>query len=372
MQDCAFFEGALTQDESAEQAARDLAGQPLWRSQSMPSDFAKLWKELQSFLLNEGDDWQVWKVWYQARLDGGKTINVPDDLLERVDVGIATLDEALWRKGPAAVNAEIKRLMDGGDPTIKLNDAAKHQALEELKFQVDELFKDHSDKFAAQINKTTSEQGEIFSKELNERLQEHYKLILTKAGEAANAGVVNIQDTAKNALAGVRSEKIFQDSFKLWEEKKASHRRNFWCGAGLFVALIVASSVTMWLNFDDIKILITEVAPSGKANGSEISYTALLFSRFLIITLPAAIVIWILRAVLRFANLNLSLAEDAAQREVMAQTYVNLLADGQLTEKEDRQLMLSALFRPLPGIQEIDAAPTTIIDISNPTKSKSK
>ena len=112
LQDCAFFEGALTQDESAEQAARDLAGQPLWRSQSMPSDFAKLWKELQPFLLNEGDDWQVWKVWYQARLDGGKTINVPDDLLETLDVSIATLDEALWRQGPAAVNAKIKRLMD--------------------------------------------------------------------------------------------------------------------------------------------------------------------------------------------------------------------------------------------------------------------
>ena len=63
-------------------------------------------------MLNEGDDWQVWKDWYQARLAGDKTINVPDDLLERVDVGIATLDEALWNQGPAVVNAEIKRLMD--------------------------------------------------------------------------------------------------------------------------------------------------------------------------------------------------------------------------------------------------------------------
>lgn len=43
--------------------------------------------------------------WYQARLDGGKTIDVPSDLLETFDVGIATLDEKLWRQGPAAVNA---------------------------------------------------------------------------------------------------------------------------------------------------------------------------------------------------------------------------------------------------------------------------
>lgn len=73
---------------------------------------------------------------------------------------------------------------------------------------------------------------------------------------------------------------------------------------------------------------------------------------------------------MRFANLNLSLAEDASQRRVMAQTYVNLLATGQLTEKEDRQLMLAALFRPLPGIQEIDAAPTSLFDFINPTKAK--
>ena len=138
----------------------------------------------------------------------------------------------------------------------------------------------------------------------------------------------------------------------------------------MFFILIAICVVAVICQFDAIKSLITEVTASGNNSKFEIGQTAQLLSRFLIFTLPVATAIWILRVILRFANLNLSLAEDAAQREVMAQTYVNLLSTGQLTEKEDRQLMLAALFRPLPGIQEIDAAPINLGDILNP-KAKS-
>jgi hypothetical protein len=94
-------------------------------------------------------------------------------------------------------------------------------------------------------------------------------------------------------------------------------------------------------------------------------------SRILFITAPLAVVIWVLRAILRRANLNLALAEDAAQRSVMAQTYVNLLTNGDVTEdKDDRKIMLEAIFRPLPGIQEMDTAPPSIINFSNPKASK--
>ena len=370
LQDCAFLEDALKHNVKAENAARDLVGQRLWREQKMPRDTHERWNELQDFLSNAGDNWEVWDSWYYTRIEGIKTIEVTSDLMEKADVGIATLDEKLWTQGPAVVNAEIKRLMDGGARATKFDDAAKHQVLGEMKSRIDNLYEDYVHKFSDHMEKTSGAQEEVFTKKLNELLQKHLALIVTKTNEAAEIGAKSIRDTAENALTGVRAEKVFQDSFTLWEKKKASHRRNFWCGAVLFLFLIVACGITGWRNFDVIKNLITEVAPSDKATGSEISDTALLFSRFLIVTLPVAIVVWILRAILRFANLNLSLAEDAAQREVMAQTYVNLLATGQLTEKEDRQLMLSALFRPLPGIQEIDAAPTTIIDISNPTKAK--
>ena len=112
MQDCAFLEDAIGQGEEAEHAARDLAGLPLWRTQSMPSETFERWNELKIFFSSATDNWQFWWDWYQARLSGTKTLDLPSDLLETLDVSIATLDESLWEQGPAAVNAEIWRLMD--------------------------------------------------------------------------------------------------------------------------------------------------------------------------------------------------------------------------------------------------------------------
>ncbi|MEP2266923.1 MAG: hypothetical protein ABJH67_00075, partial [Marinomonas sp.] len=123
LQDCAFFDDAVEQGEEAEHAARDLAGRPLWRIQTMPAETLERWNELKDFLSNAVANWQVWRDWYQARLYGGKTLDVPRDLLETVDVGIATLDKELWKQGPAVVNAKILELMDGGRPVAKFDDA---------------------------------------------------------------------------------------------------------------------------------------------------------------------------------------------------------------------------------------------------------
>ena len=78
----------------------------------MPSETFERWNELKVFFSSATDNWQFWWDWYQARLSGTKTLDLPSDLLETLDVSIATLDESLWEQGPAAVNAEIWRLMD--------------------------------------------------------------------------------------------------------------------------------------------------------------------------------------------------------------------------------------------------------------------
>ena len=91
----------------------------------MPAETLERWNELKDFLSDAGVNWKVWRRWYQARLDGGKTIDVPSDLLEDLDVRIATLDEELWEQGPAEVNAEIRRLMDDAFREAKEREAAK-------------------------------------------------------------------------------------------------------------------------------------------------------------------------------------------------------------------------------------------------------
>jgi hypothetical protein len=50
-------------------------------------------------------DWQVWTIWYDDRLDG----RVRDKTRELAYVRI---QEALWDQGPAVVNAEIERRIE--------------------------------------------------------------------------------------------------------------------------------------------------------------------------------------------------------------------------------------------------------------------
>ena len=90
----------------------ELMNTPLWPIGT--SQWAqKLWRSMKARLLaRRGEHWEVWTNWYDARLDPSRPIpcyNPPDKNLERARV---LLPKELWEKGPAAVNEEIKRLID--------------------------------------------------------------------------------------------------------------------------------------------------------------------------------------------------------------------------------------------------------------------
>jgi hypothetical protein len=63
---------------------------------------------LKSALLAADEGWEVWTDWYEARL-AGDAAHPPNEALE---VARVTIPDEIWRQGPAAVNAEIKRLID--------------------------------------------------------------------------------------------------------------------------------------------------------------------------------------------------------------------------------------------------------------------
>ena len=74
----------------------------------MPDWVVAAWPELKLALLSANEGWEVWTDWYGARL-AGDARNPPNDELE---IARATIPDEIWRQGPAAVNAEIKRLFD--------------------------------------------------------------------------------------------------------------------------------------------------------------------------------------------------------------------------------------------------------------------
>lgn len=57
-------------------------------------------------------------------------------------------------------------------------------------------------------------------------------------------------------------------------------------------------------------------------------------------------IVWAIRLIVRVFLSNLHLATDAGERVVMVKTYLSLLEGNRLSEKEDRHLILQALFRP--------------------------
>jgi hypothetical protein len=92
-------------------SAAELVGTPLWRN-GAPNWAAVAWRDLKSALLAAGGDWDVWIDWYEARL-AGDAARPPNEALE---IARATIPDEIWQQGPAAVNAEIKRLIDEHTP----------------------------------------------------------------------------------------------------------------------------------------------------------------------------------------------------------------------------------------------------------------
>lgn len=181
--------------------------------------------------------------------------------------------------------------------------------------------------------------------------------------------VDNVEKKTKTAIESVASgfttEGVLKAAFEDWEEKESKHRKAFYIGITIFFVFVLIIAGNAYNHFDHAFNFLNQIFSN--TNGT----IADAVSRIVVITIPIGTVIWVLRAILRWANLNLALAEDAAQRSVMAKTYVNLLKNGDVTEdKDDRKVMLEAIFRALPGIQEMDTAPPSIINFANPSSGK--
>jgi hypothetical protein len=89
----------------------ELTGMPLWPN-GAPGWASGAWRTLKSALLAADQGWEVWTDWYDARLAG----DAASPPIEALEVARATIPDEKWKQGPAAVNAEIRRLIDQFDP----------------------------------------------------------------------------------------------------------------------------------------------------------------------------------------------------------------------------------------------------------------
>ncbi len=115
----AVSDDAMRVEEGA--TASEIAGSPLWQRQrfhyqfgsqpvvelvkEQPDQLQSLWRDLKAALVAANDHWDVWTDWYDDRLAG----RVSD---EERELAYVHIEEALWKQGPAIVNAEIKRRIE--------------------------------------------------------------------------------------------------------------------------------------------------------------------------------------------------------------------------------------------------------------------
>ena len=200
--------------------------------------------------------------------------------------------------------------------------------------------------------------------ELHREYQQLADGIRTRAGEQEDAFQTS-QDTRstefealtkahQEAMEGLR--KTFREELALrapaeyWNKKRDGHFAWAWVtGVASFVGIGGAAFGLGW----QIHALLNKTPVN----------TVPETWRLAVLALVGVFTVWALRLVVRMFLSHLHLLTDAGERVVMVQTYLSLLEGDHLTSKEDRQLILQALFRPASdGIVKDEGVPFSLAE----------
>ncbi len=250
-------------------------------------------------------------------------------------------------------------------------------------------------------NKTIIETESInnFQSQL-EKTSEQYKSVKNIIQEL-NANVENLRAKSENSITDILnklndSHSLIENSKQrivdfenstieslrlnkariLWHNRHKSAMIGFWISS--LIILITLICVPLFLIYEYnfvIKYIsgIINVLPIDQhANNSSMSmndsteWTAIisLTSRIFLISFPLLMYIWFIRIVVKFFMRSVTVMDDSRQREVMLDTFLNLIEIGRAEDK-DRLLILEAIFRPLPGHGSDGMEPPNIVDFIN-------
>jgi Family of unknown function (DUF6161) len=147
-----------------------------------------------------------------------------------------------------------------------------------------------------------------------------------------------------------REELALRAPAEYWKTKRDGHHKWAWVtGTVSFSAIGGAAAVLGWQVHD---LLVK--TPAGAVPDTW---------RLAVLALIGVFTVWALRLVVRMFLSHLHLLTDAGERVVMVQTYLSLLEGDRLTSKEDRQLILQALFRPAAdGIVKDEGVPFSLAE----------
>lgn len=148
-----------------------------------------------------------------------------------------------------------------------------------------------------------------------------------------------------------REEIALRAPAEYWESKRTEHQGR----SKLYAALVFGGmAAAVGLLGRQIHDLLSET-PRGSNPDTW---------RVALLVLIGLFAVWGLRLVVRMFLSHVHLATDAGERLVMVKTYLALLEGDRLASKEDRQLILQALFRPASdGIVKDEGIPPSFLEV---------
>lgn len=141
-----------------------------------------------------------------------------------------------------------------------------------------------------------------------------------------------------------------------WSQKAARHIRGFWVSFSVFCAIIAGGM--FWFLENGISIY-----NQGFDRLIETEQTGLItMIPILKFAIPVLAIAWILRHLSRIIIENLHLMEDAKLRSTIAETYLAINRNQEVSETE-KAIILNALFRPIDGSSHSEIAPPNLEEI---------
>lgn len=175
-----------------------------------------------------------------------------------------------------------------------------------------------------------------------------------------------------NAIETSVTEDAAQRSGRdLWDKRAAANTRAFWVTtAALGALLIVIPALAIYYDdavIDALMKINSVVMRDLPPNPTAAQLTMAALNRLLIIAFPIGLYLWTIRILVRLNMHSLLMANDAQQRRTIMQTYIHLIRND-FAQKEDRALLLNALFRPPPGQVNDSVEPPSFTDLIDKMK----
>lgn len=229
-----------------------------------------------------------------------------------------------------------------------LSDGAVNQIRDESSKIIDKLRNDSEKRFV--------HLAKILSDKTDDLISSAFTSIEEKSDQITSDLNLNSVKYIEHAKKELKASFVLETAMRLWKTKASQHTKLFYFGSAIFALSILFPVGILLENWELLTVEFAKLTPQDKPFA---------FGSLVLVTIPILGYAWILRLISRFTLQNMILADDASQRRVLANTFIRLVGQGDIDEKQDRAIMLNALFRPIPGAKEQDIQPPNLADFIN-------